>query len=199
MIQAIKGIPPPYPFEGPDRISWSHTSSGASSVKSAYKAIKKGDWNPEDEKWKIAWRFPGPQQIRIFIWTILQGRVLSNVERVRKGLSDDPSCLICGFQLEDILHILRDCKPWSSNKVVQGSYSWAIHFFSSSQEVSFGCLDHSVEVHTSEERVYLYTDGAVQLDSGLAAAEGVVHDKEGHWIFGFHQFLGKCTVFNAEL
>lgn len=57
----------------------------------------------------MAWKFRGPQQIRTFIWTILQWRVLSNVERVRRGISDDPSCHICDFHSKDILHILRDC------------------------------------------------------------------------------------------
>ncbi|KAH1067026.1 hypothetical protein J1N35_032013 [Gossypium stocksii] len=39
----------------------------------------------------------------------------------------------------------------------------------------------------------------MQLDTGLATAGGVVRDKEGQWIMGFHRFLGKCSVFNAEL
>lgn len=39
----------------------------------------------------------------------------------------------------------------------------------------------------------------MQLDSGLTVVGGVVRDKEGHWITGFHRFLGKCSVFNAEL
>ncbi|MBA0662685.1 hypothetical protein Goklo_006766 [Gossypium klotzschianum] len=36
-------------------------------------------------------------------------RLLSNVERVKRGLVVDPSCSICSFPSEDILHILRDC------------------------------------------------------------------------------------------
>ncbi|KAK5770849.1 hypothetical protein PVK06_047006 [Gossypium arboreum] len=64
VIQAIKGIPSPYPLEGPDRISWNHIFSSAFSVKSAYKAIKGGDGNPNDEKWEMAWKFPGPQWIQ---------------------------------------------------------------------------------------------------------------------------------------
>ncbi|XP_052874560.1 putative ribonuclease H protein At1g65750 [Gossypium arboreum] len=208
VIQAIKGIPPPHPSEDPDRISWSHTLCGAFSVKSAYKALRK-----ETGIWKI-------RNGRMF--GSFLGRVLSNVERVRRALSNDPSCLIYGFHSKDILHILRDCpaakdvwaqvnklihegaswacffglliwriwknknlyifqgKPWSSIKIVQGSYSWAIHFFSSFQEIQLRCLEHFVEVHTSEERVYLNTDGAVQLDYGLAAAGGVVRDKKGN-------------------
>ncbi|KAK5803269.1 hypothetical protein PVK06_030914 [Gossypium arboreum] len=54
--------------------------------------------------------------VKQFIWgsserkkNIALGRVLSNVERVRRALSNDPSCLIYGFHSKDILHILRDC------------------------------------------------------------------------------------------
>ncbi|MBA0569492.1 hypothetical protein Golob_003215 [Gossypium lobatum] len=43
------------------------------------------------------------------------------------------------------------------------------------------------------------TDGAVNLGSGLVAAGGVVRDKEGNWIVGYYRFLGKCSVFDAEL
>ncbi|MBA0752032.1 hypothetical protein Gogos_000913 [Gossypium gossypioides] len=79
----LRVIPSPHPSEGPDRISWSHTSSGAFSVKTAYKAFKEGYWNSRDKKWKNVWKFPGSQHVCIFIWTILQGRIVSNVERVR--------------------------------------------------------------------------------------------------------------------
>lgn len=124
VIQAIKGIPPPHCSKGPDRIAWSHTSSGAFTVKSAYKVLNEGAWNSKDEKWKIVWKYPGPQRIRIFLWIVLQGRFLSNVERVRRGLSDDPSCHICGHISEDVLYILHDCPAvrdvWA--KVNPGTY-----------------------------------------------------------------------------
>ncbi|KAK5838558.1 hypothetical protein PVK06_007289 [Gossypium arboreum] len=70
-----------------------------------------------------------------------------------------------------------NCKPWSSKEMVQGSYSWALQFFFTSQvDASFG-TETTSEAHLSEERVYLNTDGAVHLDSGFAAAGGVVRDK----------------------
>ncbi|KAH1045760.1 hypothetical protein J1N35_036544 [Gossypium stocksii] len=50
VIQAIKDITSPHYFEGSDRISWIHSSSGVFSVKSAYTALKERDWSPKDEK-----------------------------------------------------------------------------------------------------------------------------------------------------
>ncbi|KAH1047641.1 hypothetical protein J1N35_038425 [Gossypium stocksii] len=96
------------------------------------------------------------------------------------------------------LYVFQD-KSWSSREIIQGSYSWAFHFFSSSQEVSFGWHDQLNNDYNSEDQVHLFTDGAVQLDSGFATARGVLRDKEGRWIIGFHLFLRKCSVFNVEL
>ncbi|KAH1039339.1 hypothetical protein J1N35_041082 [Gossypium stocksii] len=73
----------------------------------------------------------GPQRVRFFIWTALQGRLLSNVEPAKRGLEDDPSCSICGFHSKDILLILRDCvvakEVWSH--VLSGNS--LLNFFSS--------------------------------------------------------------------
>ncbi|MBA0602483.1 hypothetical protein Gorai_002663, partial [Gossypium raimondii] len=47
--------------------------------------------------------------------------------------------------------------------------------------------------------VCLNSDGAVKLDTGLVAAEGVLRGRHGGWILGFNRSLGYCSVFNAEL
>lgn len=39
----------------------------------------------------------------------------------------------------------------------------------------------------------------MQLDTGLATVGGIVRDKDGNRIAGFHRFLGKCSVFDADL
>ncbi|KAK5787192.1 hypothetical protein PVK06_041845 [Gossypium arboreum] len=81
----------------------------------------------------------------------------------------------------------------------QGSVSWAIQIHSCPQGVPFRCLRQSSETRFTKERVFLNTDGVVQLDTGFAAAGGIVRDKDGNWIAGFHRFIGKCSVFDAEL
>ncbi|KAK5845345.1 hypothetical protein PVK06_001517 [Gossypium arboreum] len=118
-----KGIPPPSPSDGPNRISWNHTSSG---------------------------------------------RVLSNVERVRRVSRKIPHAIYV---------VITQKIFYTYYATVQQLKMFGFRFI----------------------QVYLFTDGAVQLDSGLAAAGGVVRDKERQWIMGFHRFIGKCSVFNAEL
>ncbi|KAA3473179.1 reverse transcriptase [Gossypium australe] len=123
IIPHIMGIPPLHPAEGSDRLSWRHTSTGAFSVKSAYKALKEVSWNSRDELWKRAWKILGPQR-----------RLLTNVERVRRGLAVDASCLICGHASENILHIIRDCtvakEVWKQDTSLLhgGEISWACIF-----------------------------------------------------------------------
>ncbi|KAH1097786.1 hypothetical protein J1N35_014707 [Gossypium stocksii] len=62
LIQLIVGIPPQHPSEGSDRLSWHHTSTGAFSIKSAYKMMKES-WNSRDETWKKIWKFLGSQRV----------------------------------------------------------------------------------------------------------------------------------------
>lgn len=131
MTQHIKGIPPPLSSAGPDKIAWSHTSSGNFSVKTTYKVLREGKWNLKDEKWKSVWKMSVPQRVCFFIWTALQGRLLNNAERVRRGFAVDSSCPVCGYHSEDILHILRDC---TAAKDVWNQISLSNHllnFFSS--------------------------------------------------------------------
>ncbi|MBA0705225.1 hypothetical protein Golax_017432, partial [Gossypium laxum] len=116
------------------------------------------------------------------------GKTLSNVERVRMGLSNDSFCPICGFHSKDILHILRDCpiakNIWAQdNRLIhEGGASWAFFFWTAYLgQVLTKCLERSVEAHTTEERVYLNTDRAVQLDSGFAAAGGI----ENQWFLRY--------------
>lgn len=107
VIYLIRGIPTSHPLEGPDRLSSRHTSIGVLSIKSTFKIVKEDSWGPKDKLWKKTWKLLGPQRVRFFIWTILKQRLLTNAERTRRGIAVDPWCLVCGHELEDIIHIIR--------------------------------------------------------------------------------------------
>ncbi|KAH1064535.1 hypothetical protein J1N35_029522 [Gossypium stocksii] len=185
VVELIMGIPPPIPSEGLDRITWCHTFSGNFSVKNACKVCKGDEWNAKDEKWKCVWKILGRQKVRFFIWLVLKQRILSNVERVKRGLADDPSCSLCGCPSEDILHILRDCnaakdvqsqvlpgQPWSSREIVNNSLCWASQWHSPSSANTSGGFDLPLEEQVYEFTIFLNTDGAVRLDNGHAFAGG---------------------------
>ncbi|KAE8729875.1 hypothetical protein F3Y22_tig00003096pilonHSYRG00043 [Hibiscus syriacus] len=50
-----------------------------------------------------------------------------------------------------------------------------------------------------QEWIKAYSDGAVNLGDGSAAAGGVLRNHNGDWIVGFSRSLGKCLVLIAEL
>lgn len=72
VVQRIRAIPPPSSSDGPDKITWCHTSFGSFSVKSAYRALKGDIWDMEDDKWKSVLKAPGPHKVRFFIWLVLK-------------------------------------------------------------------------------------------------------------------------------
>ncbi|MBA0568702.1 hypothetical protein Golob_006175, partial [Gossypium lobatum] len=47
--------------------------------------------------------------------------------------------------------------------------------------------------------IYLNVGGVFQMNSGLSIATGVIRDEMGKWILGCNWFLGKSSVFVAEL
>ncbi|MFQ6668373.1 hypothetical protein Gotur_034043 [Gossypium turneri] len=48
-------------------------------------------------------------------------------------------------------------------------------------------------------RVHLFTDGAMARDSRNASAGDVVRDSIDYWVLRFNCYLGRCTLFEAEL
>ncbi|KAK9005760.1 hypothetical protein V6N11_043180 [Hibiscus sabdariffa] len=94
-----------------DTVAWRHTPTGTFTVASAYEGFLSTSWDACDPKWSCIWSLPIAQRVRMFLWLVLRQRLMTNVERVRRGLSTDPSYSSCGCYNETILHILRDCPP----------------------------------------------------------------------------------------
>ncbi|KAK8533985.1 hypothetical protein V6N12_047387 [Hibiscus sabdariffa] len=45
----------------------------------------------------------------MFLWTVCNNHIFTNVERVRRNLTDNPRCMICDASDEDVSHALREC------------------------------------------------------------------------------------------
>ncbi|MBA0734574.1 hypothetical protein Gogos_018474, partial [Gossypium gossypioides] len=211
VIQKIIRVPPPHSTASVDMIIWRGSPTSSFSVKSVYGKLRKSSCKPKEDVWKIPFKCQGPQRVRFFIWLALKQRLLTNMERVQRGLSDRSTCGVCGHIIEDALHAIRDCLGknhnlfifqgtyWSSNDTIKVSYSWAEQFMmttrgpTSSFQIPFSCSK------LSESWVYLNTDGSVKLEDGSATAGGIVQNRNGKWIFGFNRFLGSCSVSEAEV
>ncbi|KAK8704808.1 hypothetical protein V6N13_048420 [Hibiscus sabdariffa] len=103
---AIKCPIPTFPS---DSITWVDTTMGVFTVKSAY-VIRRGLCHgPVEDIWKIRQHFRGTQRMRIFLWLVCQGRIMTNQERIRRYFSTDAGCHLCNAETEDINHVLRKC------------------------------------------------------------------------------------------
>ncbi|CAL8138476.1 unnamed protein product [Prunus armeniaca] len=48
-------------------------------------------------------------KLKVFLWLLFQGRILTNEQRVMRHLAVESSCSVCGWHSENIIHTLRDC------------------------------------------------------------------------------------------
>ena len=46
----------------------------------------------------------------MFVWLLLHGKILTSLERTRRGITVDPYCKCCPREDEDLNHIFRSCK-----------------------------------------------------------------------------------------
>lgn len=94
-----------------DRMSWSESSDGMFTVRSAYQMLTRDEEErPNMEKFFTrVWRLLVPERVRVFLWLATHQVLMTNVERRKRHLSDSGLCQVCKSGEETILHILRDC------------------------------------------------------------------------------------------
>ena len=59
--------------------------------------------------WKIIWKWKGLERIKIFLWTVAHNAVMTNELRWRRRITDNRYCCYCGNEVENLIHVLRDC------------------------------------------------------------------------------------------
>ncbi|CAA0832753.1 Unknown protein [Striga hermonthica] len=107
----IAAFLPPSREAGLDSRYWGFSENGQFTTKSAYSYLF-GTHQPtasDRSSWRIIWKWVGPQRIRQFLWLVVQEKLLTNVERRRRHLTDSSTCPLCGRGEESTLHCLRDC------------------------------------------------------------------------------------------
>ncbi|KAL9236717.1 hypothetical protein vseg_011353 [Gypsophila vaccaria] len=95
--------------DSPDTYFWNASPCGTFTVKSTMEMIRSDSNSDTRINWKLPWRIPAPQKVRLFVWLVLQDRILSNSNRLKRGLADNARCSACGHLEETTLHILREC------------------------------------------------------------------------------------------
>ncbi|MBA0686233.1 hypothetical protein Goari_013845 [Gossypium aridum] len=100
---------PPNDTLGNDTCLWRPNVNGRFSIKAAYKSIVQFDVSHVNTRWKEIWNNALPPRIKHFLWLVMHRRLLTNCKRVRRRLTNEAGCLICGGSQETVLHALRDC------------------------------------------------------------------------------------------
>jgi hypothetical protein len=59
--------------------------------------------------WQLIWKRSGPERIKAFLWATAHDRLMINENRKRGFLTDNPLCHNCPTDVENTLHVLREC------------------------------------------------------------------------------------------
>lgn len=110
ILQVIRTINPPNATRSQDRIAWLLNKDGEFSTSSAYEYLLNSPSGFNGEVYKLIWKWPGPERVRIHLWKMAQGALITNLFRQRRGMSSLSNCPICDSLEESILHMARDCR-----------------------------------------------------------------------------------------
>ncbi|XP_057744794.1 uncharacterized protein LOC130962625 [Arachis stenosperma] len=112
IVQKITAMCPPNQDQEGDKRGWKHTEDGNFSIAATYKALN--NWSkPQKTIWKQIWEWKGTQKIKVFMWTAIHRRILTN-ERKSKIFGGSGDCYACHGTQESCIHVLRDCQRVST-------------------------------------------------------------------------------------
>lgn len=96
-----------------DRITWTNATDGKYSVKSGYKY-----WHSNfstcrrvniSQGWSNLWKLEIPHKVKIFIWRLCRNNVPVRKVLRSRGVQTPIMCLMCGDDVEHLLHLFLDC------------------------------------------------------------------------------------------
>ncbi|OMO50810.1 reverse transcriptase [Corchorus capsularis] len=125
---AMKIIAYPLPRVGVlhDAYVWASTPNGKFTTRSAYLNLLNEAGTCLEGSMSWMWKLPIPVRWTYFLWLARRGRLVTNELRLRWGLTTDASCVICGANLEDILHVLRDCIEAKRHVILFATTYWRL-------------------------------------------------------------------------
>ncbi|XP_031099664.1 uncharacterized protein LOC116003863 [Ipomoea triloba] len=92
-----------------DIVGWKLEASGCFSVSSAYDIATRDEGPPEVAKWNSIWKLKVPNRIRTFMWLVKHNKIMTNENRVKRGMTESDSCWFCTGVKENTEHVLRLC------------------------------------------------------------------------------------------
>ncbi|XP_060967332.1 uncharacterized protein LOC115719982 [Cannabis sativa] len=101
-----------------DSLIWGFHPSGLIFVKSAYHLASSSasidsppssNPNPFQQWWKALWTLPVPPKIKHFTWKAFNHILPCALNLFHKKILPQPSCSVCGSNMESVTHALVDC------------------------------------------------------------------------------------------
>jgi hypothetical protein len=101
-----------------DKKIWKGTANGLFSVKSAYHLAKEIEDRQTAEcsmglqnsdVWKLIWKLKVPNVEKNFIWRVCHDILPTRDNLLRRKVVTDPSCPMCGLEVETPIHLLWNC------------------------------------------------------------------------------------------
>ncbi|KAJ1408102.1 Reverse transcriptase zinc-binding domain [Sesbania bispinosa] len=85
--------------------AWKFNANGTFNLKGAYDILVNlpGSDFGEDLV-KHIWKWPSSPRIKLFLWKVMHGKLMCNVERKHRRLTEDDCCQRCGESPESIMH-----------------------------------------------------------------------------------------------
>ena len=114
-----------------DRLIWVANNSGKFSVKSAYALAyeeqveqNRGDFSNTSMRkrvWRSIWQLKLPHKLRHFAWKAGRNILATKDNLIRRKITEDDACVLCGQLEERTCHLLWFCKHtrevWESSKL----------------------------------------------------------------------------------
>jgi ribonuclease HI len=151
-VDAIQSIPISLTNQ-PDKQIWRGTIKGEFTVGSAYHMAKENEANlqagcsnrsEEGNIWKGIWSSKIPNAVKTFMWRACQNLLPTRENLAKRNIIKDPSCTICGLEIESTEHILWEC---SSSSDVWGV---SLRRFQKSSCLAFKNFQHIAESFLQE-------------------------------------------------
>ncbi|CAL2255075.1 unnamed protein product [Prunus armeniaca] len=111
IIHLILSVHAGFNGSGTDRYIWQFTPNGSFSVNSAYSSFFPAEASVKWD-WQFLWRLRLPPKVKTFLWIVCHQKLLTNVQRQKRGLTQVPTCPRCDYPMETIAHLFKDC-PFS--------------------------------------------------------------------------------------
>ncbi|KAE8662915.1 hypothetical protein F3Y22_tig00113124pilonHSYRG00408 [Hibiscus syriacus] len=92
-----------------DTPGWKWQPNRKFTVCSAYQIQTENYSGPTEKIWQTIAKYRGLQRIKIFLWLLASGKLLTNSERVRRHMDTQAKCGLCGATEETINHLFRTC------------------------------------------------------------------------------------------